>query len=68
MSVVKQEKKRGKPARIDIRNGTWASSGITIEYVKSTKTFYISGWYDNYVGIEGAAISKDELFKLLEIE
>lgn len=35
-------------------------SGISIEYIKSRDTFYVSGWYDTFVGIEGHEISRAE--------
>lgn len=66
MQVIKREPMRGHHATIDITN-EWGSSGITIEYVKSRDVFYISGWYDLMVGIEGAEISRSELFSLLGV-
>jgi hypothetical protein len=55
-----------KAKRIDL-SAEWDNSGITIEYVKSRDVFYISGWYDTFVGIEGAEMTRAEFEKQLGI-
>ena len=42
-------------------------SGVTVEYVKSRDTFYVFGWYDSIVGIEGGEISRAEFERQLGI-
>lgn len=52
-----------KPRRLD-----WGErSGITIEYVKSRDTFYVSGWYDSFVGIKGGVMTRAEFEERLGI-
>lgn len=65
MQAIKR-KRRG-PRAVDFTDPDWPRSGITIEYVKSKDMFYVSGWYDTYVGIEGTAISREELFSMLGV-
>jgi hypothetical protein len=47
--------------------GSGNYSGITIEYIKSKKLFYISGFYDSCVGIEGKYISLKEFIEYFGI-
>lgn len=42
-------------------------SGIDVNYVKSRKMVYISGWYDGIVGIEGGEFTLQEFFNKLGI-
>jgi len=43
------------------------AAGVEIEYVKSRKTFYVSGWYDTCAGIGGEEIPLAEFCKRLGI-
>lgn len=52
--------------RIDITD-EYSSSGISITYVKSRKTLWVSGWYDSFVGIQGRSLSLAEFFNELGI-
>ena len=40
----------------------WASSGISVEFTKSTGTISVSGWYDSFVGIQGETLTIREFF------
>ena len=42
-------------------------AGIDISYNRSKQSFYISGWYDTMVGIEGEEISLKELLEVFKI-
>ena len=55
-----------KAKRIDL-TPSYGGSGITIEYVKSRDVFYISGWYDSFVGIEGGVLTRAEFEERLGI-
>jgi len=44
------------------------TSGIQIEYTKSRDVLYISGYFDNCVGIEGTEISFTEFCNRLGID
>jgi len=46
----------------------YQTSGIQIEYIKSRDALYISGFYDNCVGIEGTKISFTEFCNRLGID
>ena len=61
------EPKQGQPRSVYFTT-EYGNSGIQIEYVKSTDTFYISGWYDSMVGIEGGVVSRSELLTALGVE
>ena len=67
MAIIKREKKPGHGAMIDFTDPDWGHSGITIEYVKSRDMFYIAGWYDSMGGIAGGAVSRSELFTMLDV-
>ena len=66
------------PKRIDCINGKFytpeeaiagsQSAGITIIYIKSRKTLYISGWYDDCAGIEGGEIPLTDFLEKLGIK
>ena len=60
--------KRGSPRGVSFYNKQYGSSGIQIQYNKSHDEFYVSGWYDSMVGIEGGVVSRTELFAALGIE
>jgi len=42
-------------------------SGIQIDYVKTRKTFFVSGWYNSCVGIQGREITLKELLEHFKI-
>ncbi len=42
-------------------------SGIQIDYIKSRKAFYFSGWYHSCVGIGGKEITLQELLQHFDI-
>jgi len=42
-------------------------SGISITWTKSAQRIDISGWYDQFVGIEGSSFTLSEFFKKLGI-
>ena len=42
-------------------------SGISVTFVRSRGTLYISGWYDSFVGIEGEGVTLSEFFRLVGI-
>lgn len=44
-----------------------SNSGISVEYIKTKRDIYISGWYDDFVGIEGERMGLDEFFNRLGI-
>lgn len=62
---MKVFKKRKQQTRIYIGDSN-ESSGIDITINKSKRTFYVSGWYDSMVGIQGEEISIDEFIKFFE--
>ncbi len=45
----------------------YQSSGIQIEYIKNRDVLYISGYYDNCVGIQGTEINVKEFCNRLGI-
>jgi len=46
----------------------YQTSGIQIEYIKSRDVLYISGFYDNCVGIEGTEIKFKDFCDRLGID
>lgn len=54
------------PTRINIPEDA-DRSGVSIEYTKSRRVLYISGWYDSVVGIEGKEYTLAEFFQKLGI-
>lgn len=46
----------------------YQSSGIQVEYIKSRDVLNISGFYDNFVGIEGTEISVKDFCDKLGID
>lgn len=56
-----------KPKRIDITDSL-GISGISVEYIRSKQVLNISGWYDSFVGIEGARMPLKEFFERLGIK
>lgn len=44
------------------------NSGISIVYYKSKRRLWITGWYDHYVGIEGASMSLGRFLRDLGID
>ena len=54
----------GKPKEITFGD---QFAGITITYTKSRDAYYVSGWYDSMVGIEGGEISRAEFERQLGI-
>ena len=52
----------GKPKSFEITTLPYKHSGILIEYTRSRRALYISGWYDSFVGIQGQEKSLREFF------
>jgi len=52
------------PQTVTIGGG---SSGISIRYTKSSRRVFISGWYDSFVGIQGAHLDLEELLLALGV-
>lgn len=44
-----------------------SNSGISLDYIKSRKRIYISGWYDSCVGIQGDSLELKDFFLKLGI-
>ena len=63
--AIKRDGRR--PRTVDFTDPAWPRSGVSIGYVKSRDVFYVSGWYDTMVGIEGCEISRAELFVMLGV-
>ena len=59
---IQIEQKKGKQTVIYINGDSF--SGIDITINKKNRSFYVSGWYDGCVGIEGAEIKLDDFIKL----
>lgn len=57
---IKQQK--GKQTVIYIGDSKYSGVDITIN--KKKRSFYVSGWYDGCVGIQGAEIKLDDFIKL----
>ena len=55
---------KGRSPRVVIGN---ESSGIMIEFVKSKDLLCIHGWYDSFVGIEGACINIQHFLEAIDI-
>lgn len=53
--------------KIFLREYEESSSGICIDYIKSRKRIYISGWYDSCVGIQGDSLELKDFFLKLGI-
>jgi len=43
------------------------SSGIDVEYAKTSQTLRIGGWYDSFVGLQSRAFTLREFFEELGI-
>lgn len=43
------------------------ASGISITFTKTRSAISVSGWYDQYVGIEGETMTLGEFFRRLGI-
>jgi len=63
-SKVEVKKLKGKQTTIYIGDSKF--SGIDITINKKNRSFYVSGWYDSFVGIEGGEILLDDFIKLFE--
>jgi len=62
---MKIEDKNGRKTII-IKAFEDSHSGISIEINKGKKTFYVSGWYDTFGGIQGDEIKLEDFLKLFE--
>jgi len=61
---VEIEAKRGKQTTVWITDPDWKHSGISIAINKKNRSFYVSGWYDSFIGIDGAEIKLDDFIRL----
>lgn len=64
MEINKMEIKQSKGKQTVIYIGDSRHSGIDITINKKNRSFYVSGWYDGCVGIQGAEIKLDDFIKL----
>ena len=64
---VREEYNRKKGQSPSLIFSKYDSDGIKIEYIKSTKMFYIYGWFDHCVGIEGGSLSLQDFIDGLQL-
>lgn len=61
---VEIEQVKGQQTTLWICDPDWKHSGISITLNKKNRSFYVSGWYDSFVGIDGAEIKLDDFIEL----
>jgi len=61
---MKRDKQKGNPTITYISNE--GRFGIDITINKKNKSFYVSGWYDTFVGIHGEDIKLEEFLELFK--